>query len=190
MSTAAPTTRLGWRLLPAVLAGAVAVVAASVTIEALRDHSGVITRGGGDALPVITALLPSWEMKVFPVGHRSSLTKAQRARFDSQRFELTKLVRRVSDAWLLNRSRPEMIERHFSEVARRAAEKVNLTLKEGATILERRARIGLEGGVPTSAAAQIKIRGDSWTDRVTLWIRRHDDGWRVVAFDVKRDPSK
>lgn len=190
MSTAAPTTRLGWRLLPAVLAGAVAVVAASISIEALRDHSGVLSRGGSEALPVAVAALPRWDMKVFPVGTGGDLTKAQRARFDSQRFELTKLVRRVSDAWLLNRSRPEMIERHFSEAARRAAEKVNLRLKNGATILERRARIGLEGGVPTSAAAEIKIRGESWTDRVTLWVRKHDDGWRVIAFDIKRGPSK
>ncbi|HEV3473099.1 MAG TPA: hypothetical protein VG408_07855 [Actinomycetota bacterium] len=190
MSTAAPTARLGWRLLPAVAAAAVAVVAASATIAALRDDAGVIARGGTAVPPVAVASLPAWDMKVFPVGHRARLTDAQRARFEAQRLDVTKLVRRVLDAWLLNRARPEMIETHFSEVARRAAEKVDLALKEGATILERTARIGLEGGVPTSAAAEIKIRGNSWVDRVTLWIRKHDDGWRVVAFDVKRGPAK
>ncbi len=190
MSTAAPTTRLGWRLLPAIVAGALAVVAASITIEALRDHSGEVTRGGNHALPVAVAALPTWDMKVFPVGTGGGLTKAQRARFDTQRFELTKVVRRVFDAWLLNRSRPEMLKRHFSDTALRAAEKMDLALKEEATIVARKARIGVEGGVPTSAAAEIKIEGDSWVDRATLWIRKHHDGWRVIAFDLKRIPSK
>lgn len=187
MSTVAPAARLGWRLLPAVLAGAVAVVAASITIGALRDHSGVIARGR-DAAPVIAGVLPRWDMKVFPVGTGGGLTKAQRARFESQRFEVTKLVRRVSDAWLLNRSRSATIKRHFSENAQRAAAKLDLTLKEGASILAREARIGIAGGVPTSAAAEIRIEGDSWIDRATLWIRKHDEGWRVVAFDVDRKP--
>lgn len=176
--------------MPAVVAGAVAVVAASITIEVLRDHSGVIARGGSEPVPVAVASVSRWDMTVFPVGTGGGLTKAQRARFESQRIEVTKLVRRVFDAWLLNRARPEMIERHFSEVARRAAAKVDLALKEGATIVARDARIGLEGGVPTSAAAEVKIKGDSWTDRATLWIRKHDDGWRVIAFDLKREPVK
>ncbi|MDQ3962921.1 MAG: hypothetical protein M3277_03285 [Actinomycetota bacterium] len=190
MSTTAPTTRLAWRLLPAIVAGALAVVAAGITIEALRDHSGTVTRGGNDVLPVAVASLPSWDMQVFPVGTGGGLTKAQRARFDTQRFELTKVVRRVFDAWLLDRSRPAMLKRHFSDTALRAAEKIDLALKEGATIVARHARIGIEGGVPTSAAAEIKIEGDSWVDRATLWIRKHHDGWRVIAFDLKRTPSK
>ena len=190
MSIVAPTTRLGWRLLPAVVAGAVAVVAASITIAALRDHSGIIARGGNGEVPVAIGTLPRWDMKVYPVGTGGGLTKAQRARFDAQRFEVTKLVRRVFDAWLLNKSRSEMIATHFSEEARRAAEKLDPTLKDGATILERGARIGLEGGVPTSAAAQIRIKGDSWMDRATLWIRKHGETWRVVAFDLDRRPVK
>lgn len=190
MSTVAPAGRLGWRLLPAVVAGAVAVTAASITIAALKDRSNVIARGDGGAVPVVGVALPSWDMRVFPVGTGGGLTDAQRARFDSQRFEVTKLVRRVFDAWLLDRARDEMIQRHFSEAAQRAAAKLNLRLKEGAVILARDARIGLEGGVPTSAAAEIKITGDSWIDRATLWIRKHDDGWRVVAFDIDRVPTK
>lgn len=190
MSTVAPAARLGWRLLPAVLAGAVAVVAASITIATLRDHSGVIARGGRGAAVPVAGALPSWDMQVFPVGTGGGLTKAQRARFDAQRFEVTKLVRRVFDAWLLNHSRDAMIQRHFSETAQRAAAKLDLTLKEGASILAREARIGMVGGVPTSAAAEVRIKGDSWIDRATLWIRKHEDGWRVVAFDVDRKPVK
>ncbi len=190
MSTAAPTTRLGWRLLPAIVAGALAVVAASIAIEALRDQADVVTRGGHDTLPVAVASLPAWDMKVFPVGTSGGLTKAQRARFETQRFELTKLVRRVFDAWLFNLARPEMLKRHFSATALRAAEKMDLALKQEATIVARKARIGVEGGVPKSAAAEITIEGDSWVDRATLWIRKHHNGWRVIAFDLKRTPSK
>lgn len=187
MSITAPSLNLGWRLLPAVLAAAIAIVGASFGIAALRDEAPGSGNGTGG---VVAAEVVAWDLKVFPVGTGGGLTRAQRARFESQRGEVTKIVRRVFDAWVLGLDNG-MIKKHFISAAINDAQKVDVTPpKDAFEILARTARIGIEGGVPRTAAADVTVKGDGWKARYTLWMERSEQGWKVVAFDIDRRPQR
>ncbi len=183
-----PVARLGWRVLPAVVAACAAMVAASFVIALVKSQSDARSMIAPPRVPpAIAAAAPAWEMRVFPVGASKGLTRPQRARFEAQRPEVTKVVRRVFDAWLLGEAPEVTIARHFAPPAAAEAAKLDLLIDApDATIEARRARIGIEGGVPRNAAASIVIRGSNWIDRATLWMHRGAHGWKVIAFEVDR----
>ena len=187
MSLNVPITSAGWRVLPAVVAACSVMVAASFLI-ALTKSAGDVAPADPPRVPgVIAAAAPEWKMRVFPVGAKDGLTRPQRARFEAQREEVTKIVRRVFDAWLLGRAPAVTINRHFARAAAAEAAALDLLIADpDAAIKHRRARIGIEGGVPRNAAAEIVVRGSTWIDRATLWMHRGANGWKVIAFEIDR----
>lgn len=199
MSTAAPTTRLGWRLLPAVIAGAAMVVAASIAIQALRAHPVVVSRRDAPG-PLAAIDATRWDVRVFPVGTHGGLSKPQRKRFEAQRASVTKIVRKVFGALAGEPGLDAIVAKHFTSDAARALFKAKAALPRGTTKVElgrRAASIGIQGTPPRAAAARVKVSGAAeiegrsyrWSDRATLWMQRGKSGWRVVAFDIKRSRS-
>ncbi|MGH2756483.1 MAG: hypothetical protein ACRDI3_01700 [Actinomycetota bacterium] len=204
MSTAAPSSRLGWRLLPAVIAGAVMVIVASVTIDALRSNPGVIPiPGAAGGAPVVRAAsidAPAWDMRVFPVGTRGGLSKIQRRHFEAQRPAVAKIVRKVFGAMAGERGLDEIVALHFTKDAARALARSDVAVPANATrvvIRRRKASIGIQGTPPNTAAAEVTLSAKAeigsrvvrWSDRATLWLERSKRGWRVIAFDLVRDRS-
>jgi hypothetical protein len=203
MSTAAPNTRLGWRLLPAVVVGAAMVIVASLTIDALRSNPDIIAAPaapGAAAVAPASVDAPAWDMRVFPVGTRAGLTKIQRRHFEAQRPAVTKIVRKVFGAIAGERGLNEIVGVHFTKDAARALTRSHVSLPAEATrvvINRRRASIGIQGTPPRTAAARVSLRAKAevgsrtvqWTDRATLWLERSKRGWHVIAFDLVRDRS-
>jgi len=197
VSTAAPISRLGWRLLPAVVAGAAMVIAASVAIQALRSHPGLVSVGT-DPAPVAAVAGQPWEMTVFPVGTRGGLSKPQRARFKAQRTHVTKVVRKVFGVLTGSPGFEVTVKEHFSRDAALSLMRTKAGLPEDTTrvdIRRRKASIGIQGSPPRTAAARVKVRAIAevggreiaWSDRATLWMEKTKRGWVVIAFDLKRD---
>lgn len=196
MSTAAPVSRLGWRLLPAVVAGAVMVVAASITIDALRDHTGLVSPGGRQiAAPTVAG--EAWKIAAFPVGTRGGLTKKQRARFEAQRPQVAKIVRKVFGAVAGEPGVDALVNKHFTPAAATALRRRDIAIPRRATSVtfdRRVASIGIQGTPPRTAAARVALkatavidgRSVTWHDRATVWLERGKSGWRVIAFDFTR----
>lgn len=183
-----PDTPLGWRLLPVAVGVSATVVAATFLIALTKSATDETARPDDPPrVPQVVAAAPPWQMTVSPVGDGSGRTAAQRARYRTQRREVKKVVRRVFDAWLLGRAPGATIDKFFAPAAAAEAAKLDL-LVEGASaeIRSRRVDIGIEGGVPRNAAAEVAIRGSTWIDRATLWIHRNENGWKVIAFEIER----
>lgn len=200
MSTAAPGSRLGWRLLPAVIAGAAMVVAASIVIQALRAHPIVISRRDAPAAAVAEIDATRWDMRVFPVGTHGGLSKPQRKRFEAQRVKVAKIVRKVFGALAGEPGLDAIVSKHFTPAAAKALVRTKAALPRGTTKVElgrRSASIGIQGTPPRAAAARVKVSGRAeiegrsykWSDRATFWMRRGKSGWRVIAFDLRRSRS-
>lgn len=199
MSSIAPTTRLGWRLLPAVTAAAAAVITASLLIGALRAHPVVVSRGGTRA-PVAADIVDAavWHTDAYPVGASGKLDKSQRAHFDAQKVRLRATVRDLADAISLDPGRlPRAARRVMTAVAGRSLVAKAPGLPKGAegiTALERSGRIGIQVPGFSAATAEIRMvmqatiddRLVKWRDDITFWLSRSDDGWAVIAFDVER----
>lgn len=182
------TASLGWRLLPVVVGASATAVAATFVI-ALSKSGGAETPPpqAPPRVAEVVAAAPRWHIQVSPVGDGSGRTVAQRARYRAQRPEVKKVVRRVFDAWLLGRIPQRTIERFFVPAAAAEASKLDLLVDLGsAAIRSRGARIGVEGGVPRNAIAEVVIRGSTWIDRGTLWMHRGENGWKVIAFEIDR----
>lgn len=187
MSLNVSRSGLGWRVLPAVVAACATMVAASFVIALTKSDDEGSPSDPPRVPSTIEASAPAWKMRVFSVGTPKKLTKAQRWRFRTQRREVTKIVRRVFDAWLLGRAPEITINRHFARAAAAKAATLDLLIEgPDAAIRRRSARIGIEGGVPRNAAAEVVVRGSTWRDRATLWMHRGDNGWKVIAFEVDR----
>lgn len=197
MSTAAPMSRLGWRLLPAVIAGAAMVIAASVTIDALRNHPGLVSSADGPTRVATIDAVP-WDMKVFPVGSKAGLTKIQRRRFEAQRSHVTKVVRKVFGVLAGEPGLDAIVDKHFTSDAAKALSRTKVAVPTDATsvvIQRRKSSIGIQGTPPRTAAARVIVsataeiggRSVSWTDRATLWMERSKRGWLIIAFDLERD---
>lgn len=203
MSSVAPSARVGWRLLPAVIAAAAAVIGASLLISALRSHPIVVSHGpGGQAVGADVAAAAVWHTDAFPVGASGELTKLQGARFMHQKDRVRATVRDLSDALVVD---PSRLERAASRVMTAAAKASLLKLAprvpkgaEDITAMKRTGRIGIQAPMFASAATRTKIvmqatidgRVVSWRDDFTFWLQRSKGEWRVVAFDIDRTPLR
>lgn len=202
MSTVAPSPRLGWRLLPAVLAAAAAVIAGSVLIATLRDHPTLLTRGEvtQPAPPPITAA--PWKTEMYAVGASGGLSKAERKSFDRQRTQLRPVVRNVAGAIGLETGRLKpWLRALMTPAAARALAEIKHGIPADASEVEitrRKARVGLQApGFGTAAArveietkALLKDKSVGWRDSIVLWLERADGDWRVIAFDLDRKPGR
>jgi hypothetical protein len=178
------------------------VIAASIVIDALRSNPELLVAPDPVAEPVAPAAIeaPAWDMRVFPAGTRGGLTKIQRRRFEAQRPEITKIVRKVFGAIAGERGLNALVARHFTKDAARALLRAKVAVPAGAdtvVIQRRKASIGIQGTPPRTAAARITLRAKAevgprtvrWSDRATLWLERSKRGWQVIAFDLIRDRS-
>ncbi len=202
MSTAAPSSRLGWRILPAVLAAAAAVIAASLLIAALRGHPVAIMALGGAQAPPAPAVeaITSWVTTAAPVGMHRRLDKGQRARFEAQRERVRATVQGLVDASIFEPSglaaaaRTSMTAR--AATAFRNAPPLVPAKATAVEAIRRSGRIGIQAPAFKTAAATMKVtmrglvagRSVKWRNEITLWLERENKTWRVLAFDVERAP--
>lgn len=201
MSTTAPPSRLGWRILPAVLTAVAAVIAASLMIAALRDNPvTVFSLGGIDVPPPVAAVGPPWATAAFPVGMHRALDRNQRARFEIQRARVRTVTHDLIDALMLDPSSITAASRasmtsSAAKAIRRAIPLVPARAT-GVEAIRRVGRIGIQAPAFKAAAAEMKItlraivdgRPVKWRDNVTLWMERDGQMWRVLAFDLDRAP--
>lgn len=202
MSTAAPSSRLGWRILPAVLTAAAAVVAASMILSALLANPvAVLTVGGGAApvAPAVEATIP-WKTVTTPVSMHRPLDKTQRARFEAQRQKLRATVQDLVDASILEPSTLGAVARtSMTASAATAFRKAAPLVPQKATeveVVRRTGSIGVQAPEFKAAAARMKVtmrglvsgRPVKWRNNMTLWLERDDNKWRVLAFDLERVP--
>ena len=201
MSSIAPSARAGWRLLPAVIAVATAVIAASLLIAVIRSHPLVAATGAEPgALGPDVAAAAVWRTDSFPVGASGKLTKTESARFLNQKDRVRATVRDLSDALVVDPARLRRAAgRVMSAPARTSLLELAPTLPKGAeaiTVMKRTGRIGIQAPAFAAAAARMKIvmnatidgRTVSWRDDFTFWLHRSQGSWQVIAFDVDRTP--
>lgn len=199
MSTTAPPSRLGWRILPAVLTAVAAVIAASLTIAALRDNPvTVFSLDGIDVPAPVAVAAPPWDTAAFPVGMRGPLDRKQRARFETQRTHVRMVTQDLIDALMLDPSSLTAASRaSMTSSAARAIRRAIPLVPARATAVEairRVGRIGIQAPSFKAAAAEMKVtmrgivgeRRVRWQDNVTLWMERDGKTWRVLAFDLDR----
>ena len=201
MSTTAPPSRLGWRILPAVLAAVAAVIAASLMVAALRDSPvTVFSLGAAEPLTPVATTGPPWDTTAFPVGMHRALDRDQRARFESQRTRVRSLIHDLVDALMLDPARVAAASRaSMTSSAATAIRRAIPLVPARATAVEairRVGRIGIQAPAFKAAAAEMKVtlratvagRTVKWRDKVTLWMERDGRTWRVLAFDLARVP--
>jgi hypothetical protein len=199
LSSIAPSTRLGWRLLPAVVATAGAVIAASLMIGALRDGATLAaTTSARPAAGADVAQAARWRTDSFPVGRGGGLSKKERARFKQQKDRVRAVVRGLADALVIEPA-------GLTQAARRVMTKTSATAlvrqaprmpknAESVTVIARGGRIGIQAPRFSAAAAQLHVVmratiGDrlvKWRDDYRFWLQRKDGAWRVIAFDLDR----
>lgn len=201
MSTTAPPSRLGWRLLPAVLTAVAALIAASLMIAALRDNPvTVFSLDGVHVPPPVAADGPPWDTAAFPVGMHRALDRNQRSRFETQRARVRTVTQDLIDALILDPSSITAAARaSMTSSAAKAIRRATPLVPARATAVEatrRVGRIGIQAPAFKAAAAEMKVtlratvdgRRVKWRDNVTLWMERDGKTWRVLAFDVDRVP--
>ena len=201
MSSIAPSTRLGWRLLPAVVAAAAAVIAASLLIAALRENPIVQVRKGTTSEAAIGADVAEaavWRTDAYPVGARGKLTKKESARFKHQKDRVRATVRDIADAIVVHPGRlPRAANRVMTNASAASLLKQAPGLPKGAegvTAIKRTGRIGIQAPRFSAAAAEIRVvmqatvgeRLVTWRDDYRFWLQRSKGKWRVIAFDLDR----
>lgn len=202
MSSIAPSTRLAWRLLPAVIAAAAAVIAASLVIGALRAHPIVVTEGSrttGAAAPgasVADAVV--WRTDAYPVGASGKLSKMEATRFKHQKDRVRATVRDLADAITIDPGRlPRVARRVMTASSAASLLQQAPGIPKGAeevTALERGGRIGIQAPRFSAAAAELHVvmkatigdRVVKWRDAYRFWLQRSNGVWRVMAFDFDR----
>jgi hypothetical protein len=200
LSSIAPSTRLGWRLLPAVVAAAVAVIGASLLIAALRDHP-IVDRDGPApeaATGADVAEAAVWRTDAYPVGASGKLSKKESARFKNQKVRVRATIRDLADAIVVHPGRlPRAARRLMSNASAASLLKQVPGIPKGAegvTAIKRTGRVGLQAPRFAAAAAEIRIvmqatieeRLVKWRDDYRFWLQRSDGRWRVIAFDIDR----
>ena len=200
MSSVAPSARLGWRLLPAVAAAAVAVIGASLLIGALRDNPIVVAEGEGGAAVVAPDIADAaiWHTDAYPVGASGHLSKNESAAFKRQKERVRVNVRDLADAIALDPGRlPRAAQRIMTGPAAASLLKAAPALPKGAeeiTALKRTGRIGIQAPRFAAAAAEVSIvmqasiegRIVKWRDEFTFWLQRADGEWRVISYELDR----
>jgi len=201
LSSIAPSTRLGWRLLPAVVATAVAVIAASLLIGTLRDRPTFAAVG---PLAPDTAIRPevteaaAWRTDSFRVGNGRKLSKKEMVRFKTQKDRVRTTVRNLADAIVVDPA-------HLPTAARQVMTKASASAlvqqaprvpkkAEAITVIKRGGRIGIQAPRFGAAVAQLHVvmratvndRPVEWRDDYRFWLERADGKWRVIAFDLDR----
>lgn len=200
MSSIAPSTRLGWRLLPAVVAVAVAVIGASLLIAVLRGNP-IINRDAPTteaATGADVADAAVWRTDAYPVGASGKLSKKESARFKNQKVRVRASIRDLADAIVVHPGRlPRAAGRLMSKAAAASLLKQVPGLPKGAegvTAIKRTGRVGLQAPRFAAAAAEIHIvmqatideRLVKWRDDYRFWLQRANGEWRVIAFDIDR----
>lgn len=202
MSSVAPSPRLGWRLLPGVLAAAASVVAASLLLAAIGDRPTVVSAGRpapapAVAVPVVTT---PWRTVAFSVGTGGSLSKPERARLAAQKPRARRVALEIGHGVTLGSpERLTALRGLLTPAAARSVRDAAPGLPNDATdvvVLRRSIRMGLQAPrfdtavahVEVKAKALVKQRRVRWVDGVTLWLAREDNKWKAIAFDIKREP--
>ncbi|HWC15313.1 MAG TPA: hypothetical protein VG929_12090 [Actinomycetota bacterium] len=205
MSVVAPSPRLGWRLLPAVVAAAAAVVAASLAIAAVRDHpAATAVRRAVAGRPVTAAVVAKpWRIATFSVGATvvpERLSRPARRRLEAQKPRVRRVARAVAHAvTLAPPDGPAGVGRFLTAAAARSFARTAPGLPKNArdvTAFDRFGRIGLQAPRFDTAVAHLHVktralvgeRRARWNDTVTLWLTRRERAWKVIAFDIDRRP--
>lgn len=200
MSSIAPSARLGWRLLPGVIAAAVAIVGAGLMIQALRAHPIVVAGPGQPASAANTVAdgVP-WRTDARPVGAGRKLTKTERARFGVQKDRVRKTVRDLADAIAMHPTSnlSQSARRLMTGAAAGSLLKQVPAMPKGAeavAIVERAGRIGVQSPRFAAAVAQLHVvtratindRVIKWRDDYRFWLQRDNKKWRVISFELDR----
>lgn len=205
MSLAAPTPRLGWRLLPAVVVAAAAAVAASLAIGAVRDHpAATAVRRAVAGRPVAEPVVAEpWRIATFSVGATvmpERLSRPARQRLEAQKPRVRRVARAVAHkVTLASTDRPGSVRRFLTPAATRSFARTAPGLPKKATdvsAFDRFGRIGLQAPRFDTAVAHLNVktraligeRRARWNDTVTLWLTRRGQVWKVIAFDIDRRP--
>ena len=200
LSSIAPSPRLGWRLLPGVVAAAVAVMGASLLIQTLRSHPIVVAPDRGSA-PVEAVVMdaPPWGTSATPVGALGKLSKKERASFDIHRARVRATVTELADAVALHPQGKlsDIAGRLMSGSAARSMSEHAPVLPKGAEgieIIRRSGRFSVQAPRFGAAAAQLHVvmratvqdRLVKWRNDYTFWLQRAEGKWRVISFDIDR----
>ncbi len=155
------------------------------------------------AAPVAAPAIEQAEWKIdYSTARSGKLTKAQQQRYAEQRVKAATLVRSLYDGIFLEPARvEEIVKQSFTSDGARTFRPDRLGFPSGArdvTTVTRKADIALDATTTRAAIARVAIvaeatLGDRTEDidhRSTLWMERGENGWRVIAFDVKQGPAK
>jgi hypothetical protein len=196
MSSIAPTPRLGWRLLPAVVTAAVAVIAASLVIATLRDHP--VELNLSNPFTQEAAAAPAvWHAHAYAVG-TPHLSKKEKVRFQAESQSVRRGVRNLADALALDPTKVSAVaERLLTKDAAHSLVKAAPGIPKNAeaiTAMKRTGRIAIQAPHFAAASAEVKIimsasfegRAIRWRNDYTFWLQRNDGKWRVIAFDLDR----
>ncbi len=137
-----------------------------------------------------------WKLRVSRAGRPGQLTKDAKARLEAQRPKVKEAVQGAYDAIFLGQ---KPTARSFTDLAWRAFQETHAALpqrSENVRLLWRRARIGLQAGSARRASAQVTVvasgiqgeRKFKLSHRARLWLERKEQGWKIAAFDMNRQP--
>ena len=142
-----------------------------------------------------------WNVKYAAQGRFGKLSNAQKKRFAVEKKDVGVLVTSIYDSLFLDPATlDDVIKSSFSSLASRSFETSKLGLPRGATDAKtttRRAVVSLDAQTADLAIARITVAVEARVDnqpvklehRSTLWLER-DDGWKVIAFDLRQGPRK
>ncbi|CAN5594024.1 hypothetical protein BH18ACT16_BH18ACT16_13970 [soil metagenome] len=139
-----------------------------------------------------------WKLRVSRAGRPGQLTKDAKARLEAQRPKVKEAVQGAYDAIFLGQ---KPTARFFTDLAWRALQETHAALPQGSEnvrLLWRRARIGLQADSARRASAQVTVvasgiqseRKFKLSHRARLWLERKEQGWKIAAFDMNRQPLK
>ena len=202
MSIVAPSPRLGWRLLPGVVAAALAVVVAALLMAALREHppAAALQREAQTPPAVPRVVAAPWRVAGFSVGAGLELSKKDKARFETQKPRARRVARAIAHSLTLGSpATVDKIDGFLTAAVARSIRRSAPGVPKNATdvtAVDRWGQIGLQAPRFNTAVANLRVKARAvvkertvrWEDRVTLWLTRDNNAWKAIAFEIDRNP--
>lgn len=187
--------------LPLLTIALVLVLGASAWAVVSQATSDDLT-APGDSSAAPASDQAKWKVDYTSARRYGKLSKAQQARYAAQREKATVLVQDLYDGIFLEPARlPGIVKGSFTTDASRSFEAKGLGFPNGAQEVKttkRTVNLALDATTASTAIGRVTVAAKANLDnkvvRVehesTLWMERNENGWRVIAFDVRQNPVK
>jgi len=174
--------------------------AAAWTVLSLTTREHLTTTRGPSPAPAVEQA--EWKIDYSSGRRYGKLSKAEQARFATQKDKATVLIQDLYDGIFLEPGGlAAVIETSFSEEAAGSldtsrlgfppvAREVKTTKRTAHIALDATTAAAAIGRVTVLAQAHVNERPIQIKHESTLWMERDEKGWRVIAFDVKQTPVK